>query len=55
MSGLQQMVLAIVTLLILIYRRNGILSWWELDEWARKARQRFALRRPPARRPHRRR
>ncbi len=40
-SGLQQMILAIVTLLILIYRRNGILSWWELDEWVRKGRRRF--------------
>jgi branched-chain amino acid transport system permease protein len=40
-SGLQQMILAIITLLILIYRRNGILSWWELDEWARKGRKRF--------------
>jgi branched-chain amino acid transport system permease protein len=41
-NGLQQMVLAIITLLILIYRRNGILSWWELDEWVRKGRERFA-------------
>jgi len=40
-SGLQQMILAIVTLLILIYRRNGILSWWELDEWVRKGKERF--------------
>jgi branched-chain amino acid transport system permease protein len=41
-SGLQQMILALITLLILIYRRNGITSWWELDEWVRKGRQRFA-------------
>jgi branched-chain amino acid transport system permease protein len=40
-SGLQQMILAIITLLILIYRRNGILSWWELDEWVRKGKDRF--------------
>jgi len=40
-SGLQQMILAIITLLILIYRRNGILSWWELDEWVRKGKARF--------------
>ncbi len=40
-SGLQQMILAIITLLILIYRRNGILSWWELDEWVRRGRDRF--------------
>jgi len=40
-SGLQQMILAIITLLILIYRRDGIASWWELDEWVRKARGRF--------------
>jgi branched-chain amino acid transport system permease protein len=47
-SGLQQMILAIITLLILIYRRNGILSWWELDEWVRKGRARFFPReRPP--------
>lgn len=41
-SGLQQMILAIITLLILIYRRNGILAWWELDDWVGKARLRFA-------------
>lgn len=41
-NGLQQMILALITLLILIYRRNGILSWWELDEWVRKGRLRFA-------------
>jgi branched-chain amino acid transport system permease protein len=47
-NGLQQMILAIITLLILIYRRNGILSWWELDEWVRKGWARFGSRRPPA-------
>jgi len=41
-SGLQQMILAIITLLILIYRRNGILAWWELDDWVHRARLRFA-------------
>ncbi len=40
-SGLQQMVLAIVTLLILIYRRNGITGWWELDKWLRRGKARF--------------
>jgi branched-chain amino acid transport system permease protein len=51
-SGLQQMILAIVTLLILIYRRNGILSWWELDEWVRKGKKRlFPGSRPPGARP----
>ena len=43
------MILAIITLLILIYRRNGILSWWELDEWVRKGRERFFARRAPHR------
>ena len=50
-SGLQQMVLAIITLLILIYRRDGIMAWWEADEWARKARQHFSGRGSPAAAP----
>lgn len=40
-SGLAQMVLAIITLLILIYRRDGLLAWWELDGWIGKARDRL--------------
>jgi branched-chain amino acid transport system permease protein len=51
-TGLTQIVLAIITLLILIYRPNGILSWWELDAWVRRARVRFSRGRgsppPPA-------
>lgn len=34
--GLTQMVVALITLLMLIYRRDGIMSWWELDVWASK-------------------
>lgn len=41
-TGLTQMVIAFITLLILIYRRNGILAWWELDGWLRKAGERLA-------------
>ena len=51
-SGLQQMILAIITLLILIYRRNGILSWWELDEWVRKGKDRFFPGKGPKGTPH---
>lgn len=39
-NGLQQMVLALITLLILIYRRDGIMAWWEVDEWSHKLRMR---------------
>ena len=35
-TGLTQMVIAFITLMILIYRRDGILSWWELDGWMGK-------------------
>jgi len=41
-SGLAQMILAIITLLILIFRRDGLLAWWEVDDWVLKARLRFA-------------
>jgi hypothetical protein len=34
------MVLALITLLILIYRRDGIMAWWEVDEWSHKLRMR---------------
>jgi branched-chain amino acid transport system permease protein len=50
-NGLQQMVLAIITLLILIYRRDGIMAWWEADEWARKARAHFGGKGTPAGEP----
>jgi branched-chain amino acid transport system permease protein len=36
-TGLTQMVVAFATLMVLIYRRDGILSWWELDGWIGKA------------------
>ena len=36
-TGLTQMVVAFATLMVLIYRRDGILSWWELDGWLAKA------------------
>lgn len=35
-TGLTQMVVAIAILVILIYRRDGLLAWWELDTWARR-------------------
>jgi branched-chain amino acid transport system permease protein len=41
-SGLAQMILAVITLLILIYRRDGLLAWWELDGWMGKAKDRLA-------------
>ncbi|MBM3147784.1 MAG: branched-chain amino acid ABC transporter permease [Actinobacteria bacterium] len=40
-SGLAQMILALITLLILIFRPNGLLAWWEIDGWIVKARDRF--------------
>lgn len=36
--GLTQIVVALITLLILIYRRDGLLGWWELDHWIAKSR-----------------
>jgi len=36
-TGLTQMVVAFATLMVLIYRRDGILSWWELDGWLNRA------------------
>jgi len=35
-SGLAQMVVAVVILLILIYRPSGILGWRELDDWVHR-------------------
>ncbi len=40
-TGLTQMAVALATLLVLIYRRDGLLSWWELDGWLGKARARL--------------
>lgn len=40
-SGLAQMILAVITLLILIFRPNGLLAWWEIDGWLAKVRDRF--------------
>lgn len=43
-TGLTQIVVALLTLLILIYRRDGILAWWELDGWVQKAWRRLTRR-----------
>jgi branched-chain amino acid transport system ATP-binding protein/branched-chain amino acid transport system permease protein len=40
-NGLAQMVLALITLLILIFRPNGLMAWWELDGWLVKAKERY--------------
>lgn len=40
-TGLTQMVIAFITLMILIFRRDGIMAWWELDGWLGKARGRL--------------
>jgi branched-chain amino acid transport system permease protein len=41
-TGLTQMAVAFATLMVLIYRRDGILSWWELDGWLGKARAKLS-------------
>jgi branched-chain amino acid transport system permease protein len=41
-TGLTQMVVAFATLMVLIYRRDGLLAWWELDGWFAKARARLS-------------
>jgi len=46
-TGLTQMVVAFATLMVLIYRRDGLLSWWELDEWLQRVSRRLSQRRQP--------
>jgi len=46
-TGLTQMVVAFATLMVLIYRRDGLLSWWELAEWLQRVSRRLSQRRQP--------
>jgi branched-chain amino acid transport system permease protein len=44
-SGLAQMALAVITLLILIFRPEGILGYRELEDWGQRGFRRFRTRR----------